>query len=129
MTASSTAILLLGHGSRAPEANTGMYQVAADLQETGNYLKVECAFLELNSPDIPQGLTNCREAGAQEIIVIPFFLHLGRHVKEDLPRIIGEWQRSAPGVKVITGQPFGYSRKLVELVEERIAEALTDRAR
>ena len=118
------AVLLLGHGSRLLEANESMYRVASDLRATQQYLTVECAFLEINAPDIPAGLTNCQEAGATQIIVIPYFLHLGRHVKEDLPRIIAAWQNQNPSPQVILGQPFGYSPRLVELVQDRIDEAL-----
>lgn len=118
------AVLLLGHGSRLVEANESMYRVAADLKATGQYLTMECAFLEINQPDIPAGLTSCLEAGATQIIVIPYFLHLGRHVQEDLPRIIAAWQNENPSPKVILGQPFGYSPRLVELVQDRIGEAL-----
>lgn len=122
---SKTAILLLGHGSRASEANTAMYRVADDLRAGGQYAFVTCAFLELNDPDIPAGLNLCREAGIDQIVVIPYFLHLGRHVQEDLPRIIGEWQTANPSVAVRLGQPFGYSPRLVELVQERINQALS----
>lgn len=119
-----TAILLLGHGSRAVDANEAMHHVASDLRATGQYSIVECAFLEINQPDIPAGLTNCREAGATHIVVIPYFLHLGNHVKKDLPEIIGNWQQTNPTIDVTVGQHFGYSPKLVELVQERIGQAV-----
>lgn len=119
-----TAILLLGHGSRAVDANEAMHRVAADLRATGQYAIVECAFLEINQPDIPAGLTRCLEAGATHIIVIPYFLHLGNHVKKDLPEIIGNWQEAHPTIAVTVGQHFGYSPKIVELVQERISQAV-----
>jgi sirohydrochlorin ferrochelatase len=118
-------ILLIGHGSRASKANEAMYQVASDLKATTQYEIVECCFLEINQPDIGTGLTNCLEAGADRIIVIPYFLNLGNHVQQDLPRIIGDWLLAAPDVEVIMGQHFGYSPKLVELVQERISDALS----
>ena len=60
-----TAILLIGHGSRAPEANEAMYQVAATLKDSQNGGIIECAFLEISQPDIGTGLSNCRQAGAE----------------------------------------------------------------
>ena len=122
MSNSPIAILLLAHGSRATEANVAMFQVAADLKASGQYELVECAFLEMTSPDITTGLTNCREAGAGRIIIMPYFLHLGRHVQEDLPGIIKAWSANNPGVEVTMAAHLGYSPKLTELVQERISE-------
>lgn len=121
-TTEKIAVLLLGHGSRAVDANTAQYQVAGDLRQT--YPIVECAFLELNSPSIPEGLTLCQQAGASRIIVIPYFLSLGRHVQKDLPEIIGEWRKTNPDVEVKLGNPLGYSSKMTALVLERIGEQL-----
>jgi sirohydrochlorin ferrochelatase len=118
------AILLIAHGSRATDANNAMYRVADDLR-AGDWLTVECAFLELNEPLIPDGLTRCAAAGATVIIAVPYFLHLGKHVQEDLPRIIGDWCAANPGVEVRLGNPFGYSPRLTELIQERIGEQLT----
>ena len=117
-----TAILLIGHGSRAVEANEAMYRVAEDLK--ASYPLVECAFLEISQPDIPTGLSNCRASGAVRIIAIPYFLHMGNHVQKDLPGIIGAWQAANPGIEVTTGRHFGYSPVLTNLVQERIAEIL-----
>lgn len=119
-----TAILLIGHGSRAAGANDAQYRVAADLQSSDRYLVVECAFLEINQPDIPAGLTACREAGATRIVVAPYFLHLGNHVRQDLPRITDEWRLANPTVEVVISPPLGYSPKLSQLVEERIHQAI-----
>jgi len=119
-----TAILLIGHGSRASEANEAMYQVAATLKETQSVAIIECAFLEINQPDISIGLSNCRLAGATRVLAMPYFLHLGNHVQKDLPGIIATWQAANPGIEVTMGRHFGYSPKLVELVQERINEVL-----
>src|SRR5262245_49321671 len=96
-----TAILLLGHGSRAKEANAAMYQVAGDLKQQGDYPVVECAFLEFNAPDIAGGLTLCKEQGAKRIIIIPYFLQAGMHVLKDLPQLIGDWWGDNEEVEVL----------------------------
>ena len=121
-----TAILLVGHGSRAEGANDSQYRVAADLKSSGRYPVVECAFLELNQPDIPAGLSLCRAAGATRIVVVPYFLHMGMHVRKDLPRIIGDWWLENSEVEIVDSPPLGYSPKITELVEERIGQALTE---
>ena len=120
----TSAILLIGHGSRAPGANDAQYRVAQDLRNRAGYLVVECAFMEINQPDIPTSLTVCRHSGARRIVVIPYFLHMGTHVQRDLPGIIGEWWADNPEIEIVEGSPLGYSSKITELVEERIQQAL-----
>lgn len=118
------AVLLIGHGSRTAGANEAQFRIAQDLRETGRYLVVECAFLEINQPDIGAGLTLCRQAGATRIVAVPYFLHMGTHVRRDLPRIIGDWWVENSDIEIVEGNPLGYSPKITGLVEERIREAL-----
>jgi sirohydrochlorin ferrochelatase len=123
-----TAILLLGHGSRAQEANEAMYRVAQDLKEQGQYSIVECAFLEFNAPDIAGGLSLCKEQGAKRVIIIPYFLHAGVHVLKDLPRIIGDWWGANEATEVLLGKPFGYSPLITQLVQQRIEEVVSNQS-
>lgn len=118
------AVLLIGHGSRAGGANEAQYRVAQDLRGSGRYHAVECAFLEINQPDIAAGLAACKQAGAARIVVVPYFLHMGTHVRRDLPRIIGEWWADNSEIEIVEGSPLGYSPKITDLVEERIYQAL-----
>ncbi|MEE9274947.1 MAG: CbiX/SirB N-terminal domain-containing protein [bacterium] len=119
-----TAVLLLGHGSRAAGANEAMHRVAAHFREEWPDRIVESAFLEINEPSIPGGIDLCAEAGAERIVLIPYFLHLGNHVQEDLPRFVEEGKARHPGVELILGPHLGFHPKLIEIVEERIAEAV-----
>ena len=116
------AILLLGHGSRAEDANTGMYEVIHQIRETTEYDLVEAGFLELNFPSIPEAIDLCVEKGAEEVIVIPYFLHMGRHVLEDLPKEIEKGKKKHPGVSILLGPHLGFHKKLVEIVLERVQE-------
>ena len=46
---------------------------------------MDCGFLELAEPSIPDGIQRCIDAGATEVVVVPYFLSAGRHVSEDIP--------------------------------------------
>ncbi|MFQ5896343.1 MAG: sirohydrochlorin chelatase, partial [Nitrospinota bacterium] len=101
------AILLLGHGSRIPEANEGMYRVSELVRNGGRYPIVEAAFLELTPPNIQEGIDLCVQQGAEKIIMIPYFLHLGAHVQEDLPREVEQARQRHPGLEVVLGPHLG----------------------
>lgn len=119
-----TAVLLLGHGSRAAEANEGMYQVAAELREKWPGRFVTCAFLEINEPSIPQGIDLCVLEGARRVILLPYFLHFGNHVRRDLPVFMEEGRARHPDVEMLLAPPLGFHTKLVEIVQERVVESI-----
>ncbi|TAK31629.1 MAG: sirohydrochlorin cobaltochelatase [Chloroflexota bacterium] len=117
------ALLLLGHGSRAREANEAMYAIMDILRRTAGFEIVEAGFMELNPPTIADGMAVCVEQGAQTIIVIPYFLHMGRHVQKDLPETVQALREKYPQVTIRMGRHIGFHPKLAEIVRERIEEA------
>ncbi|MBI3127598.1 MAG: CbiX/SirB N-terminal domain-containing protein [Candidatus Tectomicrobia bacterium] len=118
------AVLLLGHGSKAEGANEAMHRVEADLRAQHPGWIVASAFLEINHPSIPEGIDLCARRGAERIILLPYFLHLGNHVAQDLPRLMAEGQARHPGLEITLGPHLGYHPKLAEIAEERLREAM-----
>jgi len=116
------AILLLGHGSRARGANQALYKTAQLVKEKGDYEIVECAFLSLNPPYLPQGIDRCIARGARKIILIPYFLLAGEHVLRDLPEKIAQERARHPDIEIVIGRPIGSHPKIAEIVLERIRE-------
>ncbi len=119
-----TACLLLGHGSRAAEANGAMYEVVRRLQIKWPGYRFSAAFLEIHAPSIPEGIDFHAEAGVERIILLPYFLHLGNHVQRDLPRFMAEGRLRHSTVEIHLGGHLGFHPKLVEIVEERLLESL-----
>jgi sirohydrochlorin ferrochelatase len=120
-----TAILIMAHGSRIPEANDAAREVAKMVQGMTGIDIVEVAFREMHSPAIQQGIDTCVAKGAKRILLLPYFLFMGAHVQEDLPEEIAEARKRHPGLEMIMGPHLGVHRKLAEIVVERIAEGLT----
>lgn len=60
-----TALLLIAHGSRQPEANADLHHVADGLRRRGHAV-VEAAFLELAEPDIDEAGAQCAAGGLAE---------------------------------------------------------------
>lgn len=90
------AILLVAHGSRRDSANREVHALADKLQNSLNHCKdshsvVSSCFLELAEPSIETGLSLLVSAGAKHIQVFPYFLTEGRHVREDIPKIINRY--------------------------------------
>jgi sirohydrochlorin ferrochelatase len=117
-----TAVVLLGHGSRLPEANEALGEVARDLRSLLGGGWVEVAFLQLARPSLPDAVADCVTAGAGRIVIQPFFLFPGAHVLEDIPRAVEGLRRDHRHVEVVLAPHLGSHPKLAEIVCERLRE-------
>jgi sirohydrochlorin ferrochelatase len=116
-------IILLGHGSRVPEAGKHMERVAEGLKEKYGYRIVEICYMSRLGPHFPQIFEKCVAQGAIDITVIPYFLHDGLHLVLDIPEMMQEMANLHPHVKLVLGQNLGFDPALVDLVERRIADS------
>jgi sirohydrochlorin ferrochelatase len=117
------AIILLGHGSRVPDAGKHMEKVAAGLKNKYGYDMVEVCYMSRLGPHLPETFKKCLEQGATHVMVIPYFLHDGLHLVLDIPEILQELASDCPHVKVVLGKNLGFDEILVDLVERRIMDS------
>lgn len=118
-----TAVLFLGHGSRARSAGEAMEALIAEAQRRAGYDMVAWGYLEFARPTIPEGVRRCVEAGATRIIAIPYFLHVGMHMVRDLPRVLQEECVKYAGVEIVLGRHIGMHGDLIDVLLDRIAES------
>lgn len=119
-----TALLLIAHGSRNPEANADLFWLAETLRVQGSYDVVEPAFLELASPTIPEGAARCVEQGVGRVLMVPYFLSPGVHARQDMEEYIASFRDRFREVEFELARPLGRHPLLVEIVQARAAEAL-----
>lgn len=117
------ALLLVAHGSRQAEANADLFQVAAELRRRGHAV-VEPAFLELSEPTIQAAAARCASQGATTVILVPFFLAAGVHVRRDLTDARDQLAQQYPTIKFPLADPLGSHPLLLEIVEQRVRESL-----
>lgn len=122
-TEQKTAVLFLGHGSRARSAGEAMEALIAQAQRRADYEIVAWGYLEFAKPTIPEGVQRCIEAGATRLVAIPYFLHVGMHMVRDLPRVLREEREKYPGVEFVMGRHIGMHDDLVEVLLDRITES------
>ncbi|MGA3114664.1 MAG: CbiX/SirB N-terminal domain-containing protein [Syntrophobacteraceae bacterium] len=116
------AVILMGHGSRVPEAGRDMERVAARLRQKYGYPLVEVCFMSRIGPHFPEVFEKCVNLGATKVLVIPYFLHSGLHLVRDLPEMLQEQAQRFPAVILQMGRGFGFDELLVDLVQTRIQE-------
>ena len=82
----------------------------------------ECAFMEFSDRTIEKGVSALIAKGVTEIIIAPYFLFMGVHMKEDIPDMVAHCAASYPGVKIIMGEPLGVDERLADILADRIME-------
>ncbi len=114
------SVLLVSHGSHSPKTKKEVARLINSLHRRSKIPIFEYAFLEIESPSIQQGIDICVNQGAREVVVLLNFLNSGKHVDEDIPRIIKEAQRKYPEIKFRITQPIGQHKQIGELFLEII---------
>lgn len=96
------SLLVVAHGSRRAASNDEVRALTEHMAERagGAFDYVDCGFLELAEPSIPDGIQRCIDQGANEVVVLPYFLSAGRHVAEDIPAEVKIKQDEHPGVNI-----------------------------
>jgi sirohydrochlorin cobaltochelatase len=94
-----TAIVLFAHGSRDPAWQRPMLAVAQRIRDQLPQAWVACAYLELTEPSLTQAVAQAVTLGHVQIRVLPMFLGVGKHVREDLPILMAQLQHDHPQVQ------------------------------
>lgn len=120
-----TGIIVLAHGSRDPQWRAPIEAVADILAQRHPHWMVTCAYLELCEPALPQVLDQWNAAGVQRVSIHPLFLGAGRHVREDLPRMIDALRDQFPQMNLTLHTPIGENARLTAFMADLITESMT----
>ncbi|SFG44615.1 CbiX protein [Desulfotomaculum arcticum] len=116
-----TAIVLLSHGSRLPEAQATLQKIKTMVSSniTEDFI-VEGAALQFNQPDLPASIAKVVKQGATKIIVVPLFLYLGLHMQRDIPEILAKEKIIYPGVSINMSEHIGTDPLLLDIIMNRV---------
>lgn len=116
-------LLVLVHGSPRPVANEQMFHVIDIVKERGVFPLVEVGFMECNRPSILEAIDSCISQGARQVIAVPYFLHTGTHVADDLPTLLEQASLRHPNIEFRMGRFLGAAIRLTDILETRIQAA------
>ena len=83
-----SGVVLFAHGSRDPLWRLPIDAVAERMRAQQPSLPVAVAFLELTEPDLPHTVEVLMKQGVTRVRIVPMFLGVGRHAREDLPELV-----------------------------------------
>jgi sirohydrochlorin cobaltochelatase len=118
----STALIILGHGSRNAAATEQFHDLVAQLRVRRDD-PVLAAFMELAEPSLADAVGAAVAGGADEIVVQPCFLFDGMHIRRDIPEMLAGFAAEHPAVTFRFGRPLGPDARLAEILLERAREA------
>jgi sirohydrochlorin cobaltochelatase len=84
----TSGVILFAHGSRDPLWRLPIDAVAHRMRSQHANLHVAVAFLELTEPDLPSTVELLMKQGVSHVRIVPMFLGVGRHAREDLPELV-----------------------------------------
>ena len=99
-----------------------MEAVASYLASGEPDLSVRCAYLELSQPDLASACLELVLARVDRIAVIPMFLGVGRHAREDLPLLVDQMRAKHPHVAFELKPAVGEDLRLIQLLARIAAE-------
>lgn len=113
-----TAIILFGHGSRDALWHLPIQAVAERIRITSPNTTVTCAYLELTEPSLPDAAAGLIDTGVSDITILPMFLGVGRHAREDLPALIAELKQNHPSTAFQVQPAVGENPAVLDLLAD-----------
>jgi sirohydrochlorin cobaltochelatase len=117
-----TAILIVGHGSREARANAefeqlvSMYRAVVDARADAT--TVAGAYVELGRPLLDQALAALASSHAR-VVVVPLFLFLVGHAKNDIPIALARARAAHPAVDFVSTRELGVHTALLQVAFDR----------
>jgi len=113
-------VMIIGHGSKDPNAQLSLNYVVDELKE--EYRNVSRCFLEIEQPDIFEGIKTCEQNKPEVLVIVFYFLHEGAHVKTDINNDLKPALEKADLKKVCITKHLGTDEKMIDLIIERARE-------
>ncbi len=125
-------MLLVGHGSTLPYNKELVESTGRMIGEIHPEYVVKCAFMNINTPTIPESLEDFRKEKIDVLLVVPLFLAKGVHILKDIPPLIGLSEGQKRGLFTLNGttiplvyaDPIGTDPLLADLMIKNAKKAL-----
>jgi sirohydrochlorin ferrochelatase len=120
LTKKNVDVMIIGHGSKDPNAQMSLNYIVNELKNS--YRNVSRCWLEIEQPDIFEGIKKCEKDNPKVLVIVFYFLHEGAHVKTDINNdLIPALEKSNLKKTYIT-KHLGIDEKMIDLIIERAKE-------
>ena len=113
-------VVLIGHGSSDKNAHDAFVYAANGIRPY--YRNVKFCFLELDRPNIEEGLGQSIAGNPHLILLVPYFLHKGAHIKRDVSNDLNAALDKYNFKNAFMARHLGVDEKLADIILERARE-------
>ncbi|QDI88839.1 sirohydrochlorin cobaltochelatase [Candidatus Nitrosopumilus sp. SW] len=113
-------VMIIGHGSKDPNAQRSLSYIVDELQNS--YRNVSRCWLEIEQPDIFEGIKKCKKDQPKVLIIVFYFLHEGAHVKTDINNDLIPALKDSNLKDTFITKHIGTDEKIIDLIIERAKE-------
>ena len=89
---------------------------------TSKYRNIDYCFLEIEEPNIAQGIEKCTKNEPKALIIMFYFLHEGAHVKRDIYEDLNPALQKSELKNVFVTEHLGTDNRMIDLIIERARE-------
>jgi sirohydrochlorin cobaltochelatase len=119
-------IILFAHGSREPEWAQPLESIAQEL--AGQFI-VELAYLERMKPTLDEAVNSVVARGARRVRIVPVFLGIGGHIKQDLPKLVEAARARHAAVEIVLEQTIGERKEITDAIAAVISKGISHQRR
>jgi sirohydrochlorin ferrochelatase len=116
------AVIILGHGSKSDQAIEDFNYIVDLLKEKLPDQLIYGAHMELASPSIEATVARVAQTEVTKVVVIPYFLFNGNHIREDIPQILDRLKQIYPQLDFVFGTPIGREPLMAEIMLKKVQE-------
>jgi sirohydrochlorin cobaltochelatase len=111
-------ILIIGHGSRIKEGNDAFEDLVKIIGEKES-IPVRGAHLSLALPTIEESIKKMYKEGIKEIIILPYFLFGGTHIRKHIPEKLELLKKELGDIEFILTEPLANDPLIIQALMER----------
>ncbi len=122
----TTGVAVFAHGSSVESANEEVRIVSKSIANDPNFPLTVTCFLDGGKPDLPAAVEHLLSQGATKILIVPYFLTTGLHLKRDLPELIRQIQANHPGLPIAVTPPLDGHPALSTILLDRARQGVSN---
>ena len=119
-------IVLFAHGSREPGWAAPFESIARQL--SGKFI-VQLAYLERMKPTLDEAVDAVVAKGARRVRIVPVFLGVGGHIKDDLPRLAEAARARHAGIEIVLERTIGEREEITQAIAAVISKGISHQPR
>ena len=116
------AKILLAHGARNPDWAQPILAIREVMLARRPEARVEVAFLEFITPQLPETIAGLVADGFLEIVIVPIFMAQSGHTKRDLPTLLEAARARHGGLTIEIATPIGEAASVVAAIADYALE-------